>query len=153
MAGRLGVTMRKIFHGYYEPTPKEFEKLWSEGLLVPDNNVLMHLFRFMPKQRAEVLAAFRSFGDRLWLPHQVAKEFHDGWRSADNSNRGAYCKLKDELAKKKGEIDNLIRAFSRFDPWPEGASMNKINEFFDNLSKDVDAATANLPDATEVSKR
>ncbi|TIQ46740.1 PIN-like domain-containing protein [Mesorhizobium sp.] len=142
--------MHKTFRGYYQPTAKEFEKLWSEGLLVPDNNVLMHLFRFMPKQRQEVLAAFKSFGDRLWLPYQVAKEFQDGWRSADSSNRGAYNKLKEELARKKDQIDDLVRGFNRFDPWPEGSPMNRIAEFFDSLSGDVDAAIANLPDADEV---
>ncbi|MER9494148.1 PIN-like domain-containing protein [Mesorhizobium sp. M0320] len=142
--------MRNIFHGYYQPTDAEFKKLWTEGLLVPDNNVLIHLFRFMPKQREEVLAAFKSFGDRLWLPHQVAKEFHDGWRSADSSNRGAYSKLREDLTKKKGEIDDLIRRFSRFDPWPEGSTMNQIASFFDGLSKDIDGATSNLPDADEV---
>ncbi|RWB57615.1 MAG: hypothetical protein EOQ47_09515 [Mesorhizobium sp.] len=93
--------MRKIFPEYYQPTDAEFEKLWSEGLLVPDNNVLFHLFRFMPKQREEVLAAFKLFGDRLWLPHQVAKEFHEGWRSADSKNRGVYANLKDGLAEKR----------------------------------------------------
>ncbi|WP_353843445.1 PIN-like domain-containing protein [Mesorhizobium sp.] len=86
--------MRKLFHGYYEPTEKEFEKIWSDGLLVPDTNVLLHLFRFMPERRAEILAAFKSFGDRLWLPYQVASEFHAGWRSADSGNRAAYAKAE-----------------------------------------------------------
>lgn len=142
--------MRKIFQGYYQPSPEQFEKLWTEGLLVPDNNVLNHLFRFMPKQSEEVLAAFKSFGDRLWLPHQVAKEFQNGWRSADSSNRGAYSKLKEELAKKKDQIDDLVRGFARFDPWPDASPMNKIDEFFESLSKDVDAATASLPDVDKV---
>jgi hypothetical protein len=142
--------MRDKFHGYYEPTKAEFEKMWDHGLLVPDTNVLFHLFRFMPKQRDEVQAAFKSFGDRLWLPHQVAKEFLDGWRSADRSNRGAYSRLKDDLAKKKGEVEVLIRGFSRFDPWPEGSSMNQIAEFFEDLSTEVDTATANLANADDV---
>lgn len=142
--------MRKMFHGYYQPTAEEFERLWSEGLLAPDNNVLIHLFRFMPKQREEVLAAFKSFGNRLWLPYQVANEFHQGWRSAESANRGAYSDLKKDLAKKKQEIEDLVRRFSRFDPWPEGSTMNQIPEFFDRLSKDVDGATSNLPNADEV---
>ncbi|MBZ9761321.1 hypothetical protein LB553_10585 [Mesorhizobium sp. CA8] len=104
----------------------------------------------MPKQRAEVLAAFKTFGNRLWLPHQAAKEFQNGWRSADSDNRGLYRKLKEDLASKKNEIDDLVRRFTRFDPWPEGSAMDKIDEFFEGLSKDVDAATASLPDIDEV---
>ena len=142
--------MRKIFHGYYPPTTKEFEELWSKGLLVPDTNVLLHLVRFMPKQREEVLAAFKSFGARLWLPHQVAKEFQEGWRSADSSNRGAYSKLKDDLAKKKVELEALIKGFSRFDPWPAGSPMSHIGEFFEQLSGEVDIATGKLPEADTV---
>ncbi|ESY24383.1 MULTISPECIES: PIN-like domain-containing protein [unclassified Mesorhizobium] len=142
--------MRKTFHGFYEPTAAEFEKIWSEGLLVPDTNVLLHLFRFMPKQRAEVLAAFQSFGQRLWLPHQVGQEFQLNWRSADSSNRGEYRKLKDKLATKKGEVESLVSAFSRYDPWPAGSGMKNIGGFFDHLAKEVDDAVGELPDAQGV---
>ncbi|MER8964507.1 PIN-like domain-containing protein [Mesorhizobium sp. M0808] len=142
--------MRKLFHGFYEPSEKEFEKIWSDGLLVPDTNVLLHLFRFMPERRAEILAAFKSFGDRLWLPYQVASEFHAGWRSADSGNRAAYAKLKEELAKKRSEVDAAIAALSRFDPWPKGSSMESIGKFFEGLAQEVDAASEKLPAARSV---
>lgn len=59
--------MRKIFHGYYQPSDAKFDNIWSEGLLVSDTSVLLHLFRFMPKQRGEVLAAESVFGEfRHW---------------------------------------------------------------------------------------
>ncbi|AZO75031.1 MAG: hypothetical protein E5V92_01905 [Mesorhizobium sp.] len=117
---------------------------------VPDTNVLLHLFRFMPKQRKEVIAAFESFGKRLWLPHQVAKEFQDGWRSADSENRRLYAKLKEDLAEKRREIENLIKGSSRFDPWPKGSPMLQVAGFFESLSAEVDSATAKLPDANAV---
>nr|WP_287324082.1 PIN-like domain-containing protein [Mesorhizobium sp.] len=139
-----------MFHGYYEPTPEEFEKIWSAGLLVPDTNVLLHLFRFMPARRAEVLAAFESFGNRLWLPYQVAAEFQADWREADSGNRAAYEKLKDDLAKKRQDLEAAIGAFSRFDPWPKGSSMEDIGKFFDRLIAEVDRAVTQLPEALTV---
>ncbi|TPL96938.1 hypothetical protein FJ960_25030 [Mesorhizobium sp. B2-3-11] len=144
--------MRKIFHGFYEPTKKELEKIWKTGLLVPDTNVLLHLFRFMPARRAEVLAAFKSFGDRLWLPHQAGAEFQADWRDADSTNRAAYQKLKDELLKKRNEVEGAIGAFSRFDPWPQGSSMDEIGKFFERLTVEVEVAVRQLPDALSVFK-
>lgn len=37
--------MKESFLGYYQPTEDEFNKLWSEGLVVLDTNVLLHLYR------------------------------------------------------------------------------------------------------------
>ncbi|RWC34654.1 MAG: hypothetical protein EOS70_13805 [Mesorhizobium sp.] len=138
--------MRKVFHGYYPPADEEIEKLWSHGILVPDTNVLKHLFRFMPKQRAEVLAAFSSFGERLWLPYQVGKEFQQGWRSADTSNRNSYQKLKADLEKKRNEVESLVLAFNRYEAWAPRSSMHQIGKFFDGLSQEVDTAMKGLPE-------
>lgn len=68
--------MRETFFGYYPPTTSEYEKLWKEGLIVLDTNVLLNFYRLPTVARDEVFSVLESLRDRLWIPHQVALEFH-----------------------------------------------------------------------------
>lgn len=64
----------------------EFEGLWRRPLadyrhaiqtytIAIDTNVLLDLYRFTPKARHELLDLLRKVQERLWVPHQVAKEY------------------------------------------------------------------------------
>jgi hypothetical protein len=69
--------MREQFSGYYRPTEKEFEDLWSSGLVVPDTNVLLTLYRLSEGTRQKLLDLLARLQERLFVPYQVAKEFQD----------------------------------------------------------------------------
>lgn len=67
--------MKSIFYGYYPPTPEEYGKLWKDGVIVLDTNVLLELYRLPSSAREELISALESLKERLWIPHQVALEF------------------------------------------------------------------------------
>ncbi len=67
--------MRTEFVGYYAPTQEEYERLWQEGLIVLDTNVLLDLYRLPASARDELIAVLDLLKDRLWIPYQVALEF------------------------------------------------------------------------------
>ncbi len=68
--------MRKSFQPYYRLAKKELDALWKDGLIVPDTNVLLNLYRYSEATRSELLKFLAAFGSRLWLPYQVGREFH-----------------------------------------------------------------------------
>jgi hypothetical protein len=68
--------MKKPFQSYYRLSKKELEALWKDGLIVPDTNVLLNLYRYSEATRSELLKFFAALGTRLWLPYQVGREFH-----------------------------------------------------------------------------
>ncbi|HGM6414771.1 TPA: PIN-like domain-containing protein [Stenotrophomonas maltophilia] len=68
--------MKNIFPGFYGPTEAESEKLWAEALFVLDSSVLLRLYEVPERTRQETFAAFEKLGDRLWVPHQAALEYH-----------------------------------------------------------------------------
>lgn len=37
--------MRDLFPGYYRPTEAEFKKMWDEGIVSVDANLLLHIYR------------------------------------------------------------------------------------------------------------
>lgn len=69
--------MRTAFNEYYALTDKEIDKLWKEGLIVFDTNVLLKLYQLSHEAQNEILSAMNGYKDRLWLPHQVGYEYHE----------------------------------------------------------------------------
>ncbi|MFG6195420.1 PIN domain-containing protein [Nonomuraea sp. JJY05] len=64
------------FQEYYPPTDEQRRKAVTESLVCLDTNVLLDAYRFAPTARNELLSVLAKLGNRLWIPHQVASEFH-----------------------------------------------------------------------------
>ncbi len=70
-------SLREAFPGHFRPTTEEFDRLWEEGMFVVDTNVLLNLYRYSRFTRDELLQVLRALEDKLFLPHQVGREFLD----------------------------------------------------------------------------
>lgn len=68
--------MRKTFYEYYGLSEEEFDKLWKEGLVVFDTNVLLSLYRLRIEDRQDILEAMKEIRDRIWIPYRVGYEYH-----------------------------------------------------------------------------
>ncbi|MGH3985617.1 MAG: PIN-like domain-containing protein [Pseudonocardiaceae bacterium] len=66
------------FRGYRVPTEAELTNALRTATIVVDANVLLDLYRYNEATRDDLLGVLRKLGDRLWLPHQVVREF---WRN------------------------------------------------------------------------
>jgi len=69
--------MKQDFHGYYKPSEAEFSKIWDEATIVVDANILLNLYTYSTATSDEVLKLLNEFDERLWIPHQVAHEYHE----------------------------------------------------------------------------
>jgi predicted nucleic acid-binding protein len=67
--------MREMFPGQFRPTAEKLNELWADCLFVLDANVLLNLYRYSTDTRRELERALESIQDRVFLPHQAAKEF------------------------------------------------------------------------------
>lgn len=63
------------FEAYRTPTEEDYQALLGDGLIVLDTNVLLNLYRYNDQTREDLLSVLRKLGDRLWVPHQVMREF------------------------------------------------------------------------------
>jgi hypothetical protein len=85
--------MEELFPGYRKFNNEEFLKLWVECIFVVDTNVLLNLYRYKISTRDELLKLLDEIKDRIWIPHQVALEFHDKRLNVINSLISAYDKI------------------------------------------------------------
>ena len=66
------------FRGYRVPTEAELTEALRTATAVVDANVLLNLYRYNEATRDDLLDVLQRLGDRLWIPHQVLREF---WRN------------------------------------------------------------------------
>jgi hypothetical protein len=145
--------MKKRFPGHYRPTDSEFGKLWTECLFVPDTNILLHLFRYGEKTRAQVLDTLVRLKPRVWIPFRVGFEFHRRWREVDYTNRAAYDRLSSEIQSHGRTLCALFNQYSRHQIIDAKIEQNAIDDFIKGLCQRLSESKAKHPtqkDAEEI---
>jgi PIN like domain len=99
------------FEGYRTPITDDYVRLFRDGLVVPDANVLLNLYRFTSQARDDLLSVLERLGDRLWVPHHVLVEF---WRNRENVLRDPRDteKTAQDLLKAKEQAMGMFRAWA-----------------------------------------
>jgi hypothetical protein len=104
------------FEAYQTPTPDDYRRVLTEGLVVPDSNVFLNLYRYIDKTREDLFAVLDKLGDHLWVPNQVLVEF---WR-----NREAVLRDPRDTAKISEELtERCDQAVQTFRTWANRVSL------------------------------
>ncbi|WP_049730754.1 PIN-like domain-containing protein [Rhizobium ecuadorense] len=67
--------MKNEFSWYLSSNAAAAQKLWKDGILTVDANVLLDLYRYHSATCESILVALESFAGRIWIPRQAAIEF------------------------------------------------------------------------------
>lgn len=105
----MGADMKNLFSGFYRPTEEEFKTLWDECTFVFDTNTLLHLYRYNQKSRELLLEIMENIEDRIWIPYQVAMEYHKHLYDEMSNQENAYQDLNN---KTEEAVNNLIGKFN-----------------------------------------
>lgn len=125
--------MRKLFPGYYTPTDEEFERIWKEGLIVFDTNVLLDLYRYSDKTVKSLLEVMESLKDRIWIPFQVSKEYHENLNTVISDQVKKYESSIKTLTEFKKQIDE-----KRSHPFLSEELTQEIEEFCTKFDKELE---------------
>ena len=107
-------TSRGLFDGfeaYRTPTETDYRALLTRGLIVPDTNVFLNLYRYNEQTRNDVLSVLNALGDQLWVPRQVIVEF---WRNREKVLQDPRDTEKTirELAEQRDRTIETLRAWA-----------------------------------------
>lgn len=119
--------MRSMFPGQFRPTEDEFKALWTACIFAVDANVLLNLYRYSPETRKQLEATLSQVKERLFIPHQAAKEF-----------------LKNRLNVTAGQADEYTRAIK---------TINDLSATLTDQKKHPFLELAEVPDFTSMVKR
>jgi hypothetical protein len=131
--GETGSEPRGLYDGfeaYRTPTENDYRNLLTAGLVVPDANVLLDLYRYDTPTRNDLLSVLGRLGDNLWVPHQVLLEF---WRNREGvlQDPRDTDKTQDELSKLSNRGQATIREWAKRVRLPE----QRADELSETLSK------------------
>jgi hypothetical protein len=129
--------LRDIFIGHHRPTGKEFDELWKNSTIVVDTSAILNLYRYSIDARKDFLNALHAINGRLWMPHQIAKEFYDNRleRIREQRETGTNISKSLETLTKQATAELQKRARNPF--LDTRALKNKIDQFVSELNKEI----------------
>jgi hypothetical protein len=126
--------LRDKFPGYYRRSEGELDQIWQDGLVVFDANVLLNLYRYSEGTRDELLEVLRGAQHQLWLPYQVAEEFHRDRLTVIRTQKKAYSAIRESLKKAEHAVVETLGNMHRDPGIIEAKDLRKkIDESFEEL--------------------
>src|SRR5688500_4356529 len=88
-----GIDLREQFREFY--FDKDDKEIWKDSIIVLDTNVLLNLYRYTQETSEQILNLLQKYKENLWMPHQVALEYHYNRKSVIVEQSGSYEKVCD----------------------------------------------------------
>jgi PIN like domain len=104
--------LRDDFQHFYAPSEDAVAAALRTGLVTPDTNVLLSLYRFQSEARDDLFRALERLEDRLWVPYQVALEFHRKRLSVIDAQEKYFGATREELNSAVKTYIEKVKAFS-----------------------------------------
>ncbi|MGW4433814.1 PIN domain-containing protein [Streptomyces tendae] len=128
------------FDGLWARPVDDYKEAVKSYLIVLDTNVLLELYRFTPQARQELLDVLAQLDNRLWVPHQVVREYHNRRFEAVREHLNLYTSIPDSLRtlrnKALQEVQNLAKRCSMNDA-DKKLLTAPINEAFDKVTSEI----------------
>lgn len=141
--------MRETFAGYYRPTEEDFALLWRKCDFVLDASVLLNLYR-LPRESADTLLdILTAIGDRLWVPHQAALEYHRRRRDVIADQKRAYSDIQENLRHACEKLGNELRKYRRHPFIEVEPLLNRVKTTASEIAEELEASLTDHPDLLE----
>lgn len=118
--------MKQKFKEYYRVDNEESKRIWENGIIVVDTNILLNLYRYSSETSNDVLGVLEHLKNRLWLPYQVCLEYHENRLDRFYENWNASETIKEKLKSLAIELNKFAKdKFSR-NPFVKVDELEKV---------------------------
>ena len=148
------VNLEDTFRGFYRSTEDDWRDVLTGGLVVIDTNALLDLYRLSPSGRAELFSVLEALRDRLFVPHQVACEFHerrlDAVADRVDEIKKAAATLEEQRHKARGLLRQVSRRAHAGDAAAEDVqqlfnrAFDAADEFIESVSSEYDLSPESM---------
>lgn len=141
--------MRDLFPGYYSMNDVELNELWGTCIFVFDANTLLNLYRYSKDSRNLLLQIMEHVADRIWIPYQIAWEYHKNLGEIIHKQENEYDRIAQTVDNAVQSLNNGLVSLRH-----SNIEINKITELFNQLGLDVrkelDVQKENQPNLDEL---
>jgi hypothetical protein len=131
------------FTAWYPLNDDQRDQFVREGLVALDTNILLDFYRMNAEARLDLLSLLRRLDSRLWVPHQVALEFHRNRFNVIHDQEEIIDKTRKALSDSAGKLRetvNQLRDHPVIDRRVLGETIDsafaKINDYLDEVCKE-----------------
>ncbi|AQS66285.1 PIN-like domain-containing protein [Streptomyces pactum] len=128
------------FGAFRTPTNEDFTTVLTHGLIAPDANVLLNLYRYTEQARGDLLRALATLENRLWVPHQALVEFWRNRESTLSDARSSGSQAAEDMAGHATQAERTLRAWANRVALPEAETerlRSQLNEVFGDVRETI----------------
>jgi hypothetical protein len=138
--------MHGQFKEYYRPAEEEFSALWNSCVFVFDTNTLLDLYRYTENTRESFLSILEQLKDRIWIPFQVAYEYHENRLTVISTQLEAYDRIEKEIKSSLQKLEGISAEYKRHPLIDADQLTQTIKEAFTNILSFLGDIRAKHPD-------
>ncbi|WP_426453826.1 PIN-like domain-containing protein [Paenibacillus sp. S-38] len=141
----------KGFEAFYKKSPEEIKDMWNECIFVFDANVLLNLYRYSKETKEDLLSIFKNQQNKIWIPHQVALEFHFNRPNVIQDQSDSYGSILSTLNRKSSDfINDLNEDLKEYKKRHPGIIiedlLSKVSKTIEEVSNQIKQAESEHPD-------
>ncbi len=124
------------FESYRVLTPDDVSAALKVGMLALDTNVLLNLYRYNDQTVDDLLRVAGAAGDRLFIPHQVVREFWRNRQSVLSGLGGASREAHGALSKNATSTKDAVSRWAKSVALPDDqlrSLTDDVDAFFEDL--------------------
>lgn len=124
--------MENLFHGYYRKNENDIKRIWEDGIIMFDTNVLLNLYRYSESTQNIILELIGRFSNQIYLPHQAALEYNRNRYEVIAEQEKAYIEFLEKISQIKKDMQSTSK--------PPFLSENiniELNIIFDKVGEEV----------------
>lgn len=124
--------MKNIFPGYCKKSEIEIKKIWENGIIFFDTNVLLNLYRYSDSTRDTILDLISKFSKQIYLPHQAGLEYNRNRYEVIAEQEKAYKEFLDKITQIQKDLQSTNKP-----PFLSTKIDGSLNSIFEDVSAEV----------------
>ena len=124
--------MKNTFPGYCKKSEIEIKKIWENGIILFDTNVLLNLYRYSDSTRDTILDLISKFSKQIYLPHQAGLEYNRNRYEVIAEQEKAYKEFLDKITQIQKDLQSTNKP-----PFLSTKIDKNLNSVFEDVSAEV----------------
>lgn len=124
--------MKNTFPGYCKKTESEIKKIWENGIIIFDTNVLLNLYRYSDSTRDTILDLISKFSKQIYLPHQAGLEYNRNRYEVIAEQDKAYKEFLEKISQIQKDLQSTNKP-----PFLSNKIDKELNSVFVDVSAEV----------------
>lgn len=124
--------MKELFPGYYRKTEADIKRIWENGIIMFDTNVLLNLYRYSESTQKTILELIKKFSSQIYLPHQAALEYNRNRYEVIAEQEKAYNEFLDKIIQIQKDLQSTSKP-----PFLTNKVDEELNNVFEKVTSEV----------------